>query len=92
MGVLAEPIPTYSNNLVRAISGEKDFGDKYYYNIIRNYFYGPKLLNDKMIDSLEHIQYCDNSELFHELPIILYILKWFIVDTMEVKKPLKQFE
>lgn len=92
MGVLAEPIPTYSNDLVRAISGEKDFGDKYYYNIIRNYFYGPKLLNDKMIDSLENIQYCDNTELFHELPIILYILKWFIVDTMEVKKPLKKFE
>jgi len=92
MGVLAEPIPTYSNDLTKAISAEKEFKDKKYYNIIINYFNGLKPLNDSMIDALEEIEYKNSTELFHELPIIIYILKQYILDTMEKKEPLKQFE
>lgn len=92
MGVLAEPIPTYSNDLTNALSAENEFTEKKYYNIIINYFNGLKPLNDSMIDALEEIEYKNGTELFHELPIIIYILKQYILDTMQKKEPLNQFE
>ena len=92
MGVLAEPIPTYSNDLTKAISAENEFKEKRYYNIIINYFNGLKPLNDSMIDALEEIEYKNGTELFHELPIIIYILKQYILDTIQKKEPLNQFE
>lgn len=92
MGVLAEPIPTYSNDLTNALSAENEFTEKKYYNIIINYFNGLKPLNDNMIDALEEIEYKNGTELFHELPIIIYILKQYILDTMQKKEPLNQFE
>ena len=45
-----------------------------------------------MIDALEEIEYKNGTELFHELPIIIYILKQYILDTMQKKEPLNQFE
>ena len=92
MGVLAEPIPTYSNDLTNALSAENEFTEKKYYNIIINYFNGLKPLNDSMIDALEEIEYKNGTELFHELPIIIYILKQYILDTIQKKEPLNQFE
>ena len=50
-------------------------GDKEFYNIITNYFNNDKRLNDSMIDSLETMDFQPNVELYHIIPVIIFILE-----------------
>ena len=82
---MAEPIMIFPPEMIGTISKNiKYTGEKEYLNIIGNYFNDQKDLNDKMIDSLESINYTNDAELYHTLPIIIFILQ------KEVKKLLNQ--
>ena len=73
--LLAEPIDTFSEYFVGAVLKNTKFKDDLaFYNIISNYFHDKKDLTDDMIDSLEDIEYMDSTELYHTIPIIIFIL------------------
>ena len=85
LGLMAEPIMIFPPEMIGSISKNiKYTREKEYLNIIGNYFNDQKDLNDKMIDSLESINYTNDAELYHTLPIIIFILQ------KEVKKLLNQ--
>ena len=73
--LVAEPLETFSNEFTAAIlNNQKQDGEKEFYNIIANYFNDQKPITGKMIDSLENITLMNNTELYHALPIIIFIL------------------
>ena len=73
--LVAEPLTTFSNEFTAAIlKNQQQTGELEFYNIIANYFNDQKPITAKMIDSLEHITFMNNAELYHALPVIIYIL------------------
>ena len=90
LGILATPIDIYPNELVEVIKDNKQLeGEKEYLNIIGNYFNDKKKLSDKMLDGLESINYTNDSELYHMIPIIIFILIKEITTLLEQPKVLK---
>ena len=73
--LVAEPLTTFSNEFTAAIlKNQQQTGELEFYNIIANYFNDQKPITAEMIDSLEHITFMNNAELYHALPVIIYIL------------------
>lgn len=74
--LLAEPIETFSEDFIGAMLQGNEFnGEKEFYNIIANYFNNDKQLTDSEIDSLESIDFQPNVELYHIIPVIIFILE-----------------
>lgn len=89
--LLAEPIDTFSTEFIGAmIHNNKYSDDKAFYNIISNYFNDKADLTDEMIDSLEDIDYADNTELYHVIPVIIFILDQEIAKLICVKDSSKK--
>lgn len=74
--LVAEPIETFSNEFTAAVlQNQKQDGEKKFYNIIANYFNDQKMITGEMIDSLENVELMNNTELYHTIPIIIFILE-----------------
>ena len=74
--LLAEPIETFSEDFIGAMLQGNEFnGEKEFYNIIGNYFNNDKPLTDSEIDSLESMDFQPNVELYHIIPVIIFILE-----------------
>lgn len=87
LGVMAEPIQIIPNELIGCICKNETYvKEKEFYNIIGNYFNDKKPLTDKMIDSLESINYCDSAELHRCIPILIYIIEEEIRKLMTLDK------
>ena len=59
----------------------KDFANKKnsIYNILIAHLNGDDgYLNNEIIHSLQHLEYCDNKEYFYMVPICLYIINQYI--------------
>ena len=78
MGILAEPIQIYMNELIGGIiKNQKYVGNKAFINIISNYFNDKKPITQKMLDTLEDIDFHDTTTLtyiYHILPMLIYII------------------
>jgi hypothetical protein len=73
---LAEPIETFSEDFIGAMLQGNEFkGDKEFYNIITNYFNNDKQLTESMINSLVAMDFQPNVELYHIIPVIIFILE-----------------
>ncbi len=82
--LLAEPLDTFSSDFMAAVIKNKKYTDsRAVYNIISNYFYEKKHLSTAMVDSLKDIVWCDNTELYHIIPVIIFILTKELEELMD---------
>ena len=73
--LLAEPIDTFSKEFMSAVLKNTKYTDyNAIYNIISNFFYEKKPLDDDMVKSITDIPWDDNTEIFHMVPVIIFIL------------------
>jgi hypothetical protein len=88
LGVLADEIDIFDNELISAIIEGKTFDinePKEYYNIISSYFTG-KDITQGMIDALNRLEYSPGVELFYTIPMIIFILNNYAIKLLQFDK------
>jgi hypothetical protein len=77
---LGNPIETIPADVMVAIKDNilLEDEDKLPYNILINYLNGVETFDPKYIDIIENIDYQSNKDLFYLIPMIIYILEYYI--------------
>lgn len=75
LGVMGEPLILYANEMISTILHNDKYWDKNrVYNIIGNYFNDKKPLKESHLEVIKQIDFIDTPEVFHMVPILIYIL------------------
>lgn len=88
MNTYADEVPIVNLDLVDRIKNNKIY-DVYnsdtYKNIIIKYF-NHDLIDKDDIKALDEIDYCDNIDLYYNIPIIIFILEYYIKESLKTNK------
>jgi hypothetical protein len=88
LGLLADPIDIFDNDLINSIVNNNIFevgSQKEYYNIINAYFTN-KEITQSMIESLQKIEYDSGVELFYSIPMIIFVLEKYAIELLKSDK------
>ena len=88
LGLMAEPINVFDNDLIEVLTNGKIIEQghpKEYYNII-GYYLDDKEITQNLIDSLDSIDYSADVELFYTIPMIIFILEKYAYNLLVTDK------
>lgn len=88
INTFANEVPVTNIDLVDHIRTNKiyeGYDSNTYKNIIIKFF-NKSSLDKNDIKSLDEIDYCDNIDLYYNIPIIIFILEFYIKESLKLKK------